>query len=50
MSALVAGFTVGGKAIGKTFAMNSCTKIVHGVGKILWAIHRIPQNLKKRNK
>ena len=50
MSALVAGFTAGGKAIGKTFAMNSCTKIVHGVGKILWALHRIPQNLKKRKK
>ena len=50
MSALVAGFTVGGKAIGKTFAMNYCTKIVHGVGKILWAIDRIPQNLKKRKK
>lgn len=50
MSALVAGFTVGGKAIGKTFAMNSCTKIVHSVGKILWAFHRIPQNLKKSKK
>ena len=50
MSALVAGFTVGGKAIGKTFAMNSCTKIVHSVGKIVWAFHRIPQNLKKRKK
>ena len=34
MSALVAGLTVGGKAIGKTFAINSCTKIVHGVGKL----------------
>lgn len=50
MSALVAGFTVGGKAIGKTFAMNSCTKIVHGVGKIIWAFRNIPQNLKKRKK
>ena len=50
MSALVAGFTVGGKAIGKTFAMNSCTKIVHSVGKILWAFHRIPQNQKKSKK
>ena len=35
MSALVAGFTVGGKAIGKTFAINSSTAIVHGVGKII---------------
>ncbi len=35
MSALVAGLTVGGKAIGKTFAMNSATAIVHGVGKFV---------------
>ena len=37
MSALVAGLTVGGKAIGKGIAINSCTKIVHFVGR---AIHR----------
>lgn len=36
MSALVAGLTVGGKAIGKTFAIGSCTKIVTGVGKLIW--------------
>ena len=35
MSALVAGLTVGGKAIGKTFAINSSTKIVYGVGRFL---------------
>ncbi len=35
MSALVAGFTVGGKAIGKTFAMNSCTKIVYFTGNLI---------------
>ncbi len=34
MSALVAGLTVSGKAIGKSFAMNSATSIVHGVGKL----------------
>ena len=50
MSALVAGLTVGGKAIGKTFAMNSCTKIVHGVGKIVWAFRHLPQTFKKRKK
>ena len=50
MSALVAGLTVGGKALGKTFAMHSCTKIVHGVGKIVWAFRRLPQRLRKRNK
>lgn len=48
MSALVAGLTVGGKAIGKTFAMNSCTAIVHGVGKIVWAFHHLQFKQKKR--
>ena len=48
MSALVAGLTVGGKAIGKTFAMKSCTIIVHGVGKIVWVFRHLPQRLKKR--
>ena len=48
MSALVAGFTVGGKALGKTFAINSCTRIVHGVGKLVWAFRHLPQTLKKR--
>ena len=49
MSALVAGLTVGGKALGKTFAMNSCTNIVHGVGKIVWFFRNFPQNLNNRN-
>ena len=35
MSALAAGLTVGGKAIGKTVAVNSCTQIVHLVGRFL---------------
>ena len=48
MSALVAGLTVGGKAVGKTFAVHSCTKIVHGVGKILWAFRRFPKFRTKR--
>ena len=40
MSAMVAGLTVGGKAIGKTFAVHSCTNIVYGVGKLLyWILH-----------
>ena len=39
MSAMVAGLTVGGKAIGKTFAVHSCTNIVYGVGKLLYWIH-----------
>jgi len=35
MSALVSGLTVGGKAIGKTFAVNSSTKIVHFAAKVI---------------
>ncbi len=41
MSALVAGLTVGGKAIGKTFAMGSATTIVHGVGRFLYYLRHI---------
>ena len=38
MSALVAGLTVGGKAVGKTIAVNSCTEIVHFVGRVIHAV------------
>ncbi len=48
MSALVAGFTVGGKAIGKTFAINSSTAIVHGVGRFIHFFRRFPQMFKKK--
>ena len=49
MSALVAALTVGGKAVGKTFAMSSCTAIVHTVGKILCRFRqlRLPFTRKK---
>lgn len=50
MSALVAGLTVGGKAIGKTFAMDSATAIVHGVGKIIYSLHHIPELFRKKKK
>ena len=43
MSALCAGLTVGGKAVGKTFAVNSATSIVHTVGKIIYWISHIPE-------
>jgi len=42
MSSLVAALTVGGKAVGKTFAIHSCTTIVHGVGTIIWWFRNIP--------
>ncbi len=41
MSALVAGLTVGGKAIGKGFAIGSSTAIVHLVGKVVWSFSHI---------
>ena len=47
MSAFVAGLTVGGKAIGKTFAIGSCTKIVHGTGKVIWILRHFPVKFKK---
>ena len=49
MSALVAGLTVGGKAIGKTFAIQSCTKIVHSVGRVIYSLHQLPKMFKKKN-
>ena len=51
MSALVAGLTVGGKAVGKTFAINSSTVIVHTVGKVIGFFQNIPKFFrKKKNK
>ncbi len=50
MSALAAGLTVGGKAIGKSFAVNSCTTIVHTVGKVIGAWNRIPGMFRKKKK
>ena len=48
MSALVAGLTVGGKAVGKTFAVNSSTTIVHTVGKILYQFQHLTQLLRRK--
>jgi hypothetical protein len=48
MSALAAGLTVGGKAIGKSFAVNSSTQIVHTVGKIIYRLKHISDLFKKR--
>ena len=42
MSALAAGLTVGGKAIGKTFAVNSCTEIVYWVGQLICWFQNLP--------
>ena len=45
MSALVAGLTVGGKALGKSMAMHSCTSIVFSAGKVIHWLKCIPQLL-----
>ena len=51
MSALAAGLTVGGKAIGKSFAVNSCTAIVHAVGRIVHSVnHVFPKRKNKKKK
>lgn len=47
MSALAAGLTVGGKAVGKSIAIDSCTEIVHTVGRV---IHAMSQVLHRRKK
>ena len=51
MSALCAGLTVGGKAIGKSIAVNSCTAIVHTVGRIIFRFQNMTGgNGKKKRK
>ena len=48
MSALAAGLTVGGKAIGKSFAVNSCVEIVHTVGRILHRLNMLTGKTRKK--
>lgn len=50
MSALAAGLTVGGKAIGKSFAVNSCTAIVHGVGRVVYTLNHFPDIFRKKKR
>ncbi len=50
MSALVAGLTVGGKAIGKTFAVNSCTTIVHFAGRVIYTLRHFKDLFHKKKK
>ncbi len=42
MSSLVAALTVGGKAIGKGFAVNSSTAIVFRAGQVIYALRNMP--------
>ena len=48
MSAFVAGLTVGGKAVGKTLAINSCTTIVHISGAVIYRLKHIPDLFRKK--
>ena len=48
MSALVAGITVGGKALGKKFAINSCTGIVSLTGRVIYFLKHIPDLFKRK--
>ena len=50
MSALCAGLTVGGKAVGKTFAVNSCVEIVHAVGRLICTLRHFPKIFRKKIK
>ena len=47
MAALVSGLTVGGKAIGKTFAMTKSTRIVHLASLVIYYIKTAPGRLKQ---
>ena len=48
MSAFVAALTVSGKAVGKTLAINSCTKIVSGVGTVIYFLSHIGELFQKK--
>ncbi len=50
MSALAAGVTVGGKAVGKTFAIGSCVKIVYRTGRVIWYFRHVPERLNRKKK
>ena len=50
MSALVAGITVGGKAVGKGIAIHSCTKIVHSVGLTIHRFQKLGGIFRRENR
>lgn len=45
MSAFVAGLTVGGKAFGKSVAMNNSTAIIHTAAKLIYWLKSLPKCL-----
>ena len=48
LSAVVSGVTVGGKACGKSLAMNSSTAVVRTAAKVLCFFRTLPQRLRKK--
>lgn len=50
LSSCVAAATVGGKAMGKTFAIRSCTRIVHFAGRVIFGWHSLWGALRKKKK
>ena len=49
LSAVVSGVTVGGKACGKSLAMNSSTAVVRTAAKVLCFFRMLPQRLRKKH-
>lgn len=45
MSALVAAMTVGGKALGKSVAMNNSTQIIHVAAKLIYTLRSFPERI-----
>ena len=39
VTALISGITIGGKALGKTVAINDCTNVVYRVARVMHALH-----------
>ena len=48
LSAVVAGLTVGGKAFGKSIAMNNSTAIIHAAAKVMYLVKSLPGRLIRR--
>ena len=49
LSALVSGMTVGGKACGKTLAMNSSTSVVRTAARVICFFRTLPKRLQRRH-
>ena len=50
MSALVAGLTVGGKALGKSVAMGNSIFIVHTAAKVIYWFKSVPKQILRRKR